>query len=265
MRTWALTRAELGRAATNRVYWGVAAAGVALVVVSVLMGSTQPVNGVGAGLTSAQQASQALAINAYAITLFTAIIGILIVTRDFGSRMMSRILRVAPGETPVLAAKAVTAAVFCRVVGLLAATATLAVVWWSLHRSGQTMDLGLSPVLFVLRHALNASLSGLWGVFLGFVLRSSTLAIVVQAVYVFLLESTLISSFPAIGRWLVGGAGSAIVDDPTVPSRFSLPQGLGLYLGWLIVLAVVAAVLLHSQRGSYRSRPQRFTSAHAGA
>ena len=57
---------------------------------------------------------------------------------------------------------------------------------------------------------VGTALSGLVGVGLGALLRNQTLAIVVTLVWLFVVESMLIAFATDIGRWLPGGAASAL-------------------------------------------------------
>jgi ABC-type transport system involved in multi-copper enzyme maturation permease subunit len=258
MKIASLIQAEVLRELRNRVYWSVALGGIAMVAMSIILAAPDQIEALEAGLIDSATVTRTLAVNAFAITLFTSVIGILVVTRDFGSRMMSRVVRLTPSQAPTFIAKAVAATVFCLIVGLLSAIAAVAAVWWTMRNTGYVMDLGMVPALFVIRHALHAVLSGLWGVFLGFLVRSSVVAITVQAAYLFVLEATIIKTVPSVGRWLIGGAGSAVVDDPTAPWRFGFPAGVGIYAAWVLALAVLGYMAIRSTRGVYvGSGPQR--------
>jgi hypothetical protein len=162
-------------------------------------------------------------------------------------------------------AKAVVAAIFCFVVGVIAAVAVLFATEWVLRDSPMGMDLGSSIAVHVAKHALNAMLSGVWGVFLGFLLRIPLVAVLVQVVYAFLLEPAVAGAFPDARRFLIGGAGSAVVDDPTLPLRLDFFQGVAVYAAWIVLLAIIAYMANRSRKGKYSmSRRSALASEEVG-
>jgi hypothetical protein len=234
-----LTRAEVSRAAGNRVYWAVVA-GTLLMLASGVYGVwSMNADAVAAGAESAQSVGRLMASQAFVTGLFAAIIGILVATRDFGSKLINRTVRIAPIES-VIMAKGVVASLFGLVTGALGAVATLVYTSMALSSGGHALDLAENTAVFILRHSCHAGLAGMWGVFLGFVLRSAVLAIIVQIGYQVFLEDTVIKSFPSVGRWLPGGAEFGIVQDVSFAQHTSVSIGLATYVAWLALLAVAA-------------------------
>jgi hypothetical protein len=81
------------------------------------------------------------------------------------------------------------------------------------------------------------------GVGFGALLRNQVAAIVVALVWVLLADSLLVTFLPEVGRWLPGGAASAMTLGQPMRGGELLSQGAGalLLLGYGLLLSLLGA------------------------
>jgi hypothetical protein len=196
--------------------------------------------GVTSGTMTVEAATGELTASALTMFLFSAIVGAMVVTGDNRSKMAGRIQRLTTVEG-LIAAKGIAAAAVGALAGVLAAGTAIAVTWLSLKNLGHGFELAGNPVAFVARHGLHAALGGVWGVALGCLLRSTAAVVVFQLAYQPLVENWVVNHRPDIGRWLPGGAESAVVGDPTLAAKLGFLAGLAVLVGWIVALLAAAS------------------------
>ena len=83
------------------------------------------------------------------------------------------------------------------------------------------------------------------GVGVGALLRNQTVAVTVALVWVLVVEGVLVGFAPAVGRWLPGGAGSALTGVATAKGGLLPMWGAALLLaGYGLVFAAAGTRLI---------------------
>lgn len=192
--------------------------------------------------------------------LVAAVLGALVITGEYGTGMVRSTLTAAPKRLPALLAKAVVFAVVTFIVGLVSILVTALVTAPILAGKGIEIGFSDSGTWFaVIGGAGYLALVGLIALFLGTIIRNSAggisaalgLVFVVPIVFQILVGVTqavwaqnVLEFLPssAGGRMYsyVTGAASA-VKNVIILDPF---QGFLVVAGWVIVFAVIAAVLL---------------------
>jgi hypothetical protein len=180
------------------------------------------------------------------------VLGVLVVTSEYGTGLIRATLAAVPRRREVLAAKATVFAVVAVVGGVVSTFAAYFAFQWSLPSDGRYMKLTLSdPGVFraVLGGGLYLAVLGLLGMGIGAVIRAGAGSIAtlfgllfVPNIFFELLPSSWRNS---VGPYLPMNAGSAI----TVASRrdsSTLPPwtGLGIFCLYALVALVAGFVLI---------------------
>ncbi|WP_144441820.1 hypothetical protein [Pseudoscardovia suis] len=203
-------------------------------------GCVQPAMNSGKSAEEQAELSELISTMAFGGALFSSVLGILVVTQDVQSGYFRFLTLRHSGFWFVACVKMIVAAVLavptaiCNLAAVHGASSALMKAGAMTYASPQSMGKWIATYVFMYL------VSALWGVALGLLLRNTAIAIVVQFVYQTLVEAQVISSFPRVGRWLFGGAESAIVDDTSLAERFSMWQGAGLAIAWVAVLSLLA-------------------------
>lgn len=101
-------------------------------------------------------------------------------------------------------------------VGAVASLLTLAIAVPWLRAKHVEVSFANGDVGLVLLGALAAgALYAIVGVSVGAILRNQTVAVAVALVWMMMVENILVGVAPEIGRWLPGGANSALTATPT--------------------------------------------------
>jgi ABC-type transport system involved in multi-copper enzyme maturation permease subunit len=178
--------------------------------------------------------------------LFATFAGLLTVTSEFRYGTIRPTLLVQPRRRIVLAAKLAAAAlagillaVVCLALSLGAGLAILAV------RGVELAPTGRDLLALAAGTVAAAALSALLGVAIGTLIRNQVGAIVAVVAYAFLVDATLFSAAPGVGRFLPGKAGDALAGQP-VEKLLSPGAGALALAAW--TLAFVAAAAVRSDR-----------------
>ena len=178
--------------------------------------------------------------------LVISVLGVLVISGEYGTGQIRSSLTAVPRRLPVLWAKALVFAVTSFVVGLVAILASYAVTWPLLSARGYTSSL-LDPEVWA--HLVGAAgylaLIGLVAFFLGAVLRHTAggIAAAVGLLRVVPTELSFITAEWAtvLGQWLPGVVGQTLFFGGDV---FEPWQAVLVMLGWIAVVATPAAILL---------------------
>jgi ABC-2 type transport system permease protein len=208
-----LIRAELIALRTTRVFWVYVAAALAFVPISVALAIT-------AGPTIGPLGSSAGVRNvmssASAGGLLVLLVGISMMAGEFRHNTATTTFLISPDTRRVLVAKLAVGAIVGVCIAVLASVITLAVAppWLEskdVDVSLFSRDVG-SPLLGAL---IATSLAAVVGIGLGALLSNQTLAITLVIVWSVTAESLLVGFLPEVGRWLPGGASSALAGTAT--------------------------------------------------
>jgi ABC-2 type transport system permease protein len=178
--------------------------------------------------------------------LVISVLGVLVITGEYGTGQIRSSLTAVPKRLPVLRAKALVFSVTSFVVGLVAVFASYAVTWPMLQAKGIESDLADVEVW---GHLIGAAgylaLIGLVAFFLGALLRH-TAGGIAAAVGLLLVVPSVISFIAAdwalvLADWLPGSVGQTLFFGGGV---FEPWQAVLVMLGWIAMFAVPAAVLM---------------------
>ena len=184
--------------------------------------------------------------------LAIGVLGVLIITTEYNSRMIRTTFTAVPQRGLVLAVKAVIFGSVTFVVSILTTFVTFFASQAILSRGTVKYGVSLSSphaLRIVIGAALYLTVCALLGVALGALLRSTAAAITALAGLLFILP-IMMNFLPvswhrdAIAQWLPSNAGMQIVEKVTQPLQFSPWAGLAVFAGWVAVAFVAALVLL---------------------
>lgn len=180
---------------------------------------------------------------AFTLTLFSAVLGAISVTRDIRTNTASTLYVFSARRTSLYIAKAIVAGLVGAALAVLGLLACWLFSTIALQNNGTSATLGDNGVLLLGGYVAIVVLAGILGVAVGSILRSQLLAVLGLVVWMTMIESSIVSFFPRIGRWLHGGAEAAVVADATLPERLPAVAGAALLVAW-----TAAAVLAGQKR-----------------
>ena len=181
--------------------------------------------------------------------LVVGVLGVLVVTGEYGTGQIRSTLSAVPRRLPVLVAKAVVFALVTLVVTAISALVAFQVGQALLSSQHLDTALGAPNVLrAVLGTALYLTGVGLLGVGLGWIVRHTAGAI--GTVFgVLLVLPVLAEALPQswadhVDKYLPSVAGQRITSLREVPTMLSPWTGFAVFCGYLVVALVVGAVVL---------------------
>jgi ABC-2 type transport system permease protein len=239
-------RVELRKTATTRAVWGLLLGFLVLTAVNVVaqvLASDQ---------APAQQGVPALDSpeglrNVFAATLqaavFTLLLGVLSVTSEFRHGTAVSTFMAVPRRGRVVAAKAIALPIVALGYAVAGIVLTVAIAWPMLDWKGVTVSADDQVPQVLLGCLVAVTLYAVLGVGFGALVRNQVAALAVALVWMLLVESLLVTFVPEVGRWLPGGAASAMTLGQPLRGGELLGQGAGaaLFAGYGIVLALVGA------------------------
>lgn len=196
---------------------------------------------------ASQALSDLLASMPFGSVLFITFFGIIAVASDFDSRFATRLFSLYKTPLPIIAVKLIAVAVPSVVLGAVGLVAGGVSAQVSLQALGLHFVPTMGAVEWMGRYQLCFVLAGMWGVALGFLFRTTVLAMAVSFLYETMVEPLLLKTFTSFGRFLPGGAQAAIIGDPSTPQRLDLVQGVLVYSGWVVVLLIIAFFVLRAK------------------
>jgi ABC-2 type transport system permease protein len=238
-----LVRAEWRKTLTTRLVWGMLAGYVLYTVTNAVA------NGVFAGQQGTPgldtpEGVRTVFASAAVGSVFTMLLGVLAVTTEVRHGTLSSTFLATPRRGRVVAAKLLALPVVAfgfAVVGVVVTVATaLPVFAWR----GVDVSLVSGDPPRVLAGALvGVTLYSVLGVGFGSLVRNQVAAVLVAVLWLLLAEPLLVTFLPEVGRWLPGGAASALT--LTAPARGGdlLPVWAAALLlaGWGALLAALGA------------------------
>jgi ABC-type transport system involved in multi-copper enzyme maturation permease subunit len=236
-----LTRAELLKLRTTRSTPGLAV-GMALAVM-VLAAITIAASSRDA-LDGPDGVRRVLPIAAGIGSIFSLCLGVLGSAGEYRHGTITWPLLAAPRRWPVLLAKVAAHGLAGLAFGAVAVVAVLLVAgpWMAARHAG--FSFGDDDVLEVLGGSILAcGLTAVIGVALGLLVRHQAIALLIGVGWMLLVDQVVPSAVPEVGRFLPGGAESALTRERV---DGMLPMALGglVLLGWAALLSAVATVSL---------------------
>ncbi|MGK2947402.1 MAG: ABC transporter permease [Acidimicrobiales bacterium] len=206
-----LIRAELLKLRTTRMLYLNVVAALAFVPLSLatsILNAGDP--GAGPALTTSEGLRNVMSAGSSG-SLVILMLGVLMMAGEFRHNTATSTFLISPDRSQVVRAKLITASIVGVALALAASVLTLAIALPWLASRDIEVDLLSGDVAPVLLGGIAATaLFALVGVGVGSMVRSQTAAIAGASVWVLVVEGLLVSFAPDVGRWLPGGAASAL-------------------------------------------------------
>lgn len=239
----ALIPAELAKLRSVRTTWGLLVAGLALAALSVAA-TIVSASAVGVDLESADGIGSLFGGAAGAASTLALVLGLLMTAGEVRHATITSTLLAVPDRRRVVAGKVVAGAMAGAALGLASALLTFAVAVPWLAAEGVDVAYGSADVwLPALGGVAVTALYVPIGVGVGTLLPNQVAAICASLGWVFVLEPLLLQFLPEVGRWVPGGAASALLRAP-LPDLLPAWGGGLLFLAYAAALAVVGAAVL---------------------
>lgn len=194
---------------------------------------------------------QASVFGVYLAQLVVAVLGVLVVSGEYGTGMIRSTLTAVPTRLPALAAKAGVLFVATFIVGLVSTVGAFVVATVVYSDSGLSASI-VDPDVFLplLGGALYLALLAMFALGVGTVVRSSAAGIG-GVLALILIVPTVLGMIPAewsqtLVTFLVSDAGMNMFAPASIigPDRFTPGQSLLIVLGWVAASGIGASVLL---------------------
>ena len=169
--------------------------------------------------------------------LFTAILGVLSVTREVSAQTLGRTVLAFGGRTSVFVAKAAAGLVMGLLVGGATAAAATATTAGLLRRGGYELMWTQEATWTLLGVVASIVLATLWGQALGWIIRAQTAAVLVVVLLVVVLEPAVQHLAPGASKFLFTIALSSLYGDKK-------PELLDVWPATIVALAWVGTLAL---------------------
>jgi ABC-2 type transport system permease protein len=190
--------------------------------------------------------------NAAGSYVFALIIGILMITSEFKHGTAIATFLVTPKRNRVLLAKIVTGAIaglFVQLVAFLVAVMAAAIYLATQPNAADPTPSKLTSILVAA--LISGAVLGIVGIGIGALIKNQAIAITGALIWLFLVEPLLITFAPSIGKYLISGAITGILNIDFGPNNFNINSedflspaiSTLLLLGYAIGFAYVAAKL----------------------
>jgi ABC-2 type transport system permease protein len=139
------------------------------------------------------------------------ILGILAMSGEYRHQTVTQTFLVTPLRHRVVAAKFAAFALVGMALAVAATALTLAVALPWLAGEGAHVRIVQDMGLVFLGATAGTALYGAMGVAVGALIRNQAAALVIALAWMMLIENVFVGLLPALGRWLPGGAASALM------------------------------------------------------
>ena len=214
-----LIHAELLKLRTTRSFWLYLTSALAFVPVTVALAVTGASAGLQGGSTPLGSSDGVRNVfgSAAGGTLILLLVGIYMMAGEFRHNTATSTFLITPDRRRVVGAKLAASGFVGFIVGVAASLVTLAIAlpWLSakdVDLAGHTSDIAV----VLLGALLATTLSPIVGVGFGALVTNQNLAVTAALVWITTVEALLVSFKPEIGRWLPGGASSALTGTATL-------------------------------------------------
>lgn len=194
------------------------------------------------GVSSAPGLTELLLSTAQTGVLCTAALGIVVLGRDFESKLTNRLFMFG-NQLQVFIVKILVVVVLSAIIGVVC----LGGIWIFVQTMLQNTEYGFISQYSLLewggRYFLVYVTASILGVIFAMLFRNTIIALCAYFIYNLLVEAFLLSSFPKLGKYFPGGAQAAIIQDINFPERLSTLPGVGVYILWLLVMFWIASLV----------------------
>jgi ABC-2 type transport system permease protein len=236
-----LLRAELLRSVSGRVLALLLLIAFLLNSLSIVGNSGTAVDALRAGQLTLTEVSHDLVRLGFGALLFSSLFGALLTTSEFRHGSIARSLFMAGRPERLIVAKSVVALVTGIAFGLAAVGSAVVASAIVLDLRGAELVFDRESALIVIGVFAVTVLSTLWGMLIGWLVRSQTAALAGILVWTLIVESAIIALAPEVGRFLPGGAQASIYRDFGTGDPLATPWGYAVFVGW-IALAAAASI-----------------------
>jgi hypothetical protein len=240
-----LIAAEWLKARTGRAWQVLLGIGVLFVLTSTFGLAAQGGDRVLAGQGDAAGLTRELVRNNFALLLFSALFGAVLVTREYSVGSISRSTLLG-GRSRVLTAKLAAGSVWGLLFGVIGIVLAAGSTWLLLTTRGIRPDWTSQTWSILVGVFAVTVLAAPWGVLLGWIIRNQVAAVAVLLGLSLLVDPLLQRLIPSVAKYLMTIAMSAVYQDEKA-DLLSIPAGLVVILGWLVAATVVARGLLRSR------------------
>lgn len=185
--------------------------------------------------------------SASAGNIIVLVLGILALTQEFRFGTATPSFLVTPRRGAVLAAKLLSTILIGLVFAVVSLVLALAVSWLVIRIRGDALVFDSTVVEVMLGVGLVLALYGPIGVAVGALVRNQIAAVVAALAWTFIVEQLVVALWPEVGRWMPGGAATAVLQlgDVATTRGDLLPVwgGALLLVAYAVVLSVGAAMV----------------------
>jgi len=176
--------------------------------------------------------------------IFTLVLGILGMTGEYRHMTVSSTFLVQPRRGVVVAAKLAAYALVGLGYAAVCAVLTLALAYPILALRDTSVHPTVDVPLIILGAAAGTALYAVLGVAVGALIRNQIAAVVGALGWVLIVEQLVVAFLPEVGKWLPGGAASAMF-QASVPGGDLLEAWAGglVFVAYAIVFAVLGTRL----------------------
>jgi hypothetical protein len=234
--------AELLKIRTTRMWWwlliGAAAFTVLTVLLSGLLAGQQDTPGI-----DTAEAQRNIFGGASAGYVFTLVLGILGMAGEYRHMTVTSTYLVQPRRGVVVAAKLVAYGLAGLAYAVVCTVLTLGLAYLIITLRDASVLPTVDVPLIALGAAAGTALYAVLGVAVGALIRNQIAAVVGALAWVLIVEQLVVAFLPEVGRWLPGGAASAMF-------QASVPGGdlLAAWAGALVFLAYAAVFAILGTR-----------------
>lgn len=224
----ALISAELRKLATVRVGWILLGSMVGVVILSVVL-TIATAGQQGTFDLDTTEGVRNVFSGAWSGSIFVLVLGILAVTGEFRHGTITPAFLITPVRSRVVIVKLIAYFALGLAFGAVAVLFTLAVgVPWL---AAKDVTYSIADVVAVAAGSLLATaLYGVLGIGVGALIRNQAAAITVAVVWSFLADGLLIGLLPEVGKWIPGGAATALAGGSSTEGDLLAPWAGGLLL-----------------------------------
>lgn len=179
--------------------------------------------------------------------IIVLVLGILALTQEFRFGTATPSFLVTPRRGAVLAAKLLSTVLVGLLFAVVSLVFALAASWITITVRGDALRFDATVVEVMLGVGLVLALYGPIGVAVGALVRNQIAAVVAALAWTFIVEQLVVALWPEVGKWMPGGAASAVLQLGEVATTRGdlLPVwgGALLLVAYAVVLSVVAAMV----------------------
>ena len=179
--------------------------------------------------------------------IIVLVLGILALTQEFRFGTATPSFLVTPRRGAVLAAKLLSTVLTGLLFAVVSLVFALGVSWLVITVRGDALRFDATVVEVMLGVGLVLALYGPIGVAVGALVRNQIAAVVAALAWTFIVEQLVVALWPEVGKWLPGGAASAVLQlgDVATTRGDLLPVwgGALVLIGYAVVLSVVGAMV----------------------